>query len=164
MTDMEVQAGMYRLMCTQQWRPKSTNFGHTKKISRYETRTGLTGCFWDTRSASQSWSNALTSVNGKRGSTQTIRGAWSSTQVGPRPIREIVLGVYRLGSKRGHSYSLGLHTAIFQAEIYDIKACIMENMERGYMGRNIYILSDSHAAIKALNNFQIKYKLVQDCQ
>jgi hypothetical protein len=28
------QAGIYRLMSTQQWRPKSANFGHTK-ISVY---------------------------------------------------------------------------------------------------------------------------------
>jgi len=32
MTEAEAQVGIYRLMCTQQWRPKSTNFGHTKKI------------------------------------------------------------------------------------------------------------------------------------
>jgi hypothetical protein len=30
----------------------------------------------------------------------------------------------------------------FQAEIYAIKACIMENIDKGYIGRNIYILSD----------------------
>jgi ribonuclease HI len=39
----------------------------------------------------------------------------------------------------------------------------MENIEKGYKGRNIYILSDSQAAIKALNNFQINSKLVWDC-
>jgi ribonuclease HI len=39
----------------------------------------------------------------------------------------------------------------------------MENTEKGYKGRNIYILSDSQAAIKALNNFQINSKLVWDC-
>jgi hypothetical protein len=43
-----------------------------------------------------------------------------------------------------HSFSLGHHTTVFQAEIYAIKACIMENIEKGYKGRNIYILSDSH--------------------
>jgi hypothetical protein len=31
MTEAEAQAGIYRLMCNQQWKPKSTNFGHTKK-------------------------------------------------------------------------------------------------------------------------------------
>ena len=35
-------------------------------------------------------------------------------------------GVYRWGSRRGHSFSLGLHTTVLQADIYVIKACIME--------------------------------------
>jgi hypothetical protein len=52
---------------------------------------------------------------------------------------------------------------VFQAEIYAIKACIMENKEKGYRGRNIYFLSDSRVAIKVPNNFQINYKLVWDC-
>jgi hypothetical protein len=56
--------------------------------------------------------------------------------------------LYRWGLRRGHSFSLGLHTTLFQAEMYIIKACIMENVEKGYTGRNIYILSDSQAAIK----------------
>jgi hypothetical protein len=30
------QVGIYRLMCTQQWRPKSTSFGHTKKSQDME--------------------------------------------------------------------------------------------------------------------------------
>jgi hypothetical protein len=72
--------------------------------------------------------------------------------------------VYKWGSRRGHSFSLGLHTMVFQAEIYAIKACIMENIEKGYKGRNIYILLDGQADIKALNNFQINSKLVWDCQ
>jgi hypothetical protein len=40
-------------------------------------------------------------------------------------------GMYRWGLKREHSFSLGLHTTVFQAEIYTIKACIMENIENG---------------------------------
>jgi hypothetical protein len=39
----------------------------------------------------------------------------------------------------------------------------MENIEKGYTGRNICILSDSKAAIKALDSYQIKCKLVWDC-
>jgi ribonuclease HI len=72
-------------------------------------------------------------------------------------------GVYKWGSRKGHSFSLGFHTTVFQAEIYAIKACIIENIEKGYKGRNIYILCDSQAAIKALNNFCINSKLVWDC-
>jgi ribonuclease HI len=39
----------------------------------------------------------------------------------------------------------------------------MENMEKSYSGRNIYILSDSQAAIKAVGSFQINSKLFCDC-
>jgi hypothetical protein len=46
-------------------------------------------------------------------------------------------------SRKGHSLSFGLHATVFQAEIYALKACIMENVEKGYTGRNICILSDS---------------------
>jgi hypothetical protein len=38
----------------------------------------------------------------------------------------------------------------------------MENIEKGYRGRNIDILSDSGAAIKALESFQINSSLVWD--
>jgi len=38
-----------------------------------------------------------------------------------------------------------------------------ENTEKGYTDRNVYILCDSQASIKALNSSQIKSKLVSDC-
>jgi hypothetical protein len=50
--------------------------------------------------------------------------------------------MYRWGLRKGHSFSLGLHTTIYQTEIYAIKAGILENTEKGYTGRNICILSD----------------------
>jgi hypothetical protein len=36
MIEVQAQAGIYRLMCDQQWKPKSTNFGHTKKSQDME--------------------------------------------------------------------------------------------------------------------------------
>jgi len=71
--------------------------------------------------------------------------------------------VYRWGLRRGHSFSLGIHTVIFQVEIYAIKACIMENIEKGHAGRNIYILSDAQTTITTLESFQINSRLVWDC-
>jgi len=55
-----------------------------------------------------------------------------------------------MGSRRGQSFSVELHTTVFQADIYAIKACVMENPQKGYRVRNIYIFFDSQAAIKAL--------------
>jgi ribonuclease HI len=51
---------------------------------------------------------------------------------------------------------------VFQAEVYAIKAYVKENLDRNYRNRNIYILSDSQAALKALDKHQINSKLVWD--
>ena len=72
-------------------------------------------------------------------------------------------GLYRLGLRREHSFSLGLHATVFQAETCAIQAGVTENTEKGYKGRTIYILSNGQAAIKALDNFQINSKLAWDC-
>jgi hypothetical protein len=64
--------------------------------------------------------------------------------------------VYRWGFRRGHSFSLRLHATIFQAEIH---AHVMVNTEKEYTCRKIYSPSDSQAAIKVLDNFQIYSKL-----
>jgi hypothetical protein len=52
-------------------------------------------------------------------------------------------GVYIWGPKKGHSFSPGLHIKEIQA----IRACIMENNEKGYKVRKIYILFDRQATI-----------------
>jgi hypothetical protein len=56
-------------------------------------------------------------------------------------------GVHTWVLKRGHSFSLGLHTRVHKAEIYVIKTCVMENMEKGYPGRDIHILSDRQPSV-----------------
>jgi predicted transcriptional regulator len=50
-----------------------------------------------------------------------------------------------------------------QVEVYAIKACAAENLDRNYKNKNIYILSDSQAAIKALGKHQITSILVWGC-
>jgi hypothetical protein len=52
-------------------------------------------------------------------------------------------GVYCHGSRRKLSFSLGRYTTVFQAEVYDIKACAVENLDRNYKNGNIYALSDT---------------------
>jgi ribonuclease HI len=67
------------------------------------------------------------------------------------------------GTRRKLSFSFGQHTTVFQAEVYAIKACINQNIDRGYKNINIYILSESQSAIKALGKYQITSKLDWDC-
>jgi len=104
-----------------------------------------------------------TSVNGRMGSTQTTKWTCSGTQTGTRPIKVTGTGVYRWCWRRGQNFILGIHSTKFETEICTVKACIMEKIENGYTGKNIYILSDSQAAIKFLDSFQINSKLVWDC-
>jgi hypothetical protein len=69
--------------------------------------------------------------------------------------------VYGHGMRQKCSFSLG--RSVFQAIVYAIKACAEENTKRGYRNRNIYILLNSQAAIKALDNCKIYSRLVWDC-
>jgi hypothetical protein len=69
-------------------------------------------------------------------------------------------GVHCHGTRRKCSFSLGQYTVVFQAEVYAIKPCEVENLDRDYKNRNIYILSDSQGAIEALVKYQITSKLV----
>jgi hypothetical protein len=86
MIEAEAQAGIYRLMCNQQWKPKFTNFGHTKKSQDMEhepiLQMGSDRMLPRYATTSHSQSSSLTSVNGRMGSTQTTKGAWSGTQTG----------------------------------------------------------------------------------
>jgi hypothetical protein len=145
MIEAEAQAGIYRLMCNQQWKPKSTNFGHIKKsrdmehepilqkgsdrmVPRYAYHKPFTVKFPD----KCEWQNGF-NPNNKGGLVWYTEGSKTNKGTGA--------GMYRWGSRRGHSFSLGLHTMVFQAEIYVIKVCIMDSIEKGYTGRNIYSLS-----------------------
>jgi hypothetical protein len=46
-------------------------------------------------------------------------------------------GVYCCGTRIKLCFSLGRYTTVFQAEVYAIKACADENMDRNYKNRNI---------------------------
>jgi hypothetical protein len=52
---------------------------------------------------------------------------------------------------------------VFQAEVYAIKACAVENIKKGYWRRNIYILFDNQAVITVLDSYRVNSQLVWDC-
>ncbi|XP_061729791.1 uncharacterized protein LOC133534609 [Cydia pomonella] len=58
------------------------------------------------------------------------------------------------------SISMGNYANVFQAETYAIIACVHENIVRQTQGKNIYILSDSQAALKALMAPRVDSRLV----
>jgi hypothetical protein len=48
-TEVMANTWYYRIMCTQQWKSKSINFGHTKILGKWSMnpsyRCGQTGCY-----------------------------------------------------------------------------------------------------------------------
>jgi ribonuclease HI len=84
---------------------------------------------------------------------------------GPKTEKGTRAGVccHGTSTRKKISFSLGQHTRVFHAEVYALKACIDENLDRGYKNKNIYILSNSQAAIKELGKYQIISKLLWDC-
>jgi hypothetical protein len=73
----------------------------------------------------------------------------------PRPINALVLGCTD-GAQEGSTPSvLGSTPQYSRLNLSIIKACVMENTEKSYTGRNIYIIFDSVAAIESLDSFQI---------
>jgi ribonuclease HI len=79
----------------------------------------------------------------------------------PRQIKALGCTVTEQGGNLV-SALVSQYTTVFPAEVYAIKACAVENLDRNYKNKNIYILSDSQAAIKALGKHQITSKLVWD--
>jgi len=59
-------------------------------------------------------------------------------------------GVRGLDLRRKLSFSFGQYTTVFLEGVCTIKACILENINRNYNNRNIYILPDRQTTIKAL--------------
>jgi ribonuclease HI len=59
--------------------------------------------------------------------------------------------------------SLGRRATVFQAEVYAIICCLLENIKRSFCNKRIFIFSDSQAALKALNSCLIKSKIAWNC-
>ena len=135
MIQAEAQVGTYRLTCTQQWRPRYTNFSHTKKYQDMEQdpilqmgshrmllRYAYQKPFKVKLPNKCEWQNKFKPDN-KGGLVWYTDRPKTNTGTGAR--------IYRYGSRRGHSFSLWLHTTVFQDEIYAINAFIMQNTEKG---------------------------------
>jgi len=70
------------------------------------------------------------------------------------------LGV--IGPRISHHESLEKYTSIFQAEVCAIGRCEDFNLTRNYQNRDIAILSDSQAALKAISNTKFTSKVVRE--
>ncbi len=84
-------------------------------------------------------------TDGSKSEEGTGAGIW-----GERPGREIIV-------------PMGKYHSVFQSEVAAILRCAQENLMLGYRNKVISIFSDSQAALKALDSFEFKSRLVWDC-
>ena len=82
-------------------------------------------------------------------------------QGGTKTSTETGAGVF--GPNLRYSEPMGKFPSVFQAEVHAIERCAQFNLDRKYKSREIAILSDSQAAIKALSSNVIKSRMVWDC-
>ena len=80
---------------------------------------------------------------------------------GSKSEEGVGIGIY--GNKTALSKSLGSNATIFQAEMHAIELCARIGLSRGLRSAKVYIISDSQAALKALNSVNIESRLVWDC-
>jgi hypothetical protein len=90
----------------------------------------------------------MTEETGKMGSNLKGKGGLIWYAHGSKENEITVAGEYGYGKSKKLSFSLGQQTAVFQAEMCAVKACVVENIHNLYKNRNIYIQSDSQASIK----------------
>jgi hypothetical protein len=77
----------------------------------------------------------LTEVNGKR-SIPIKKGGLNWYTHGPKVNEGTGAGVCDHDMMQKFSFSLGQYATAFQAEVYAIKACAVENTKRGCLKRN----------------------------
>jgi ribonuclease HI len=165
--EAEARAGIYRLHCSEQWKPKSKGFGHAHMTQNME-KEPIVQKGTDKMILRHVYSKAFMvrfpdRSEWKDGFQPDRKGGLICYTYGSKTNKGTGAGVYGYGTRMKCSFSLGKYTTVFQAEVYAIMACTLENLDRNYKNRNIYILSDSQAALRALNSYQINSKLVWDC-
>ncbi|XP_043469791.1 uncharacterized protein LOC122503352 [Leptopilina heterotoma] len=101
----------------------------------------------------EDWMNGLAtiSVNGDIWYTDEFKSG-----------NEVGAGIYHVTSQGGHSYKLGPTVTVLQAEIIAIFYGAVEALESCH-DKNIFILSDSKAAIFSLKRYVTTSQLVGDC-
>jgi hypothetical protein len=144
--EAEAKIGNYRLRCSGQWKRKSKGFGLVYVTQDMEKdpmgskmipRDVYDKPFTIRLPERSEWNKGF-EPDRKGGLIWFTDGSKTNTGIGA--------GVYCYGTRQKLSFSLGQYTTVFQAEVYAIKSCADENIDRHYKNRNIYILSDSHAA------------------
>jgi ribonuclease HI len=160
--ESEARVGIYRLRCNEQWGPKSLWYGHTS-ISRDMIKEPILQMGTDKIMPRYAFHKPFTvkltnRIEWDRGLVPIRQWGLIWYTDGSKTNEGTGAGLYGHGMRRKFSFNLGRYTTV-----YAIKTCADENIKRNNRNRNMYILSDSQAAIKALNSSKIYSRMVWEC-
>lgn len=82
---------------------------------------------------------------------------------GSKTEKSTGVGVANMETGYALSINLGRFATVFQAEITAITVCAQEMVRRSYHDKKIQIITDSQAALSALNSVEIRSKAVKGC-
>jgi hypothetical protein len=153
--EAESKIGNYRLHCSDQWKPKSEGFGHAYMTQDMKKELILQMGF-DKMIPRHVYDKPFTirlpeRSEWKEGFEPDRMGGLIWFTDSSKTNKGTGAGVCCYGTRRKLSFSLGQYMTVFQAEVYAIKACAVENIDRNYKNRTTYILFDKQQ-LKHLTN------------
>ncbi|XP_050667740.1 uncharacterized protein LOC126967322 [Leptidea sinapis] len=83
---------------------------------------------------------------------------------GSKSGSDVGCGIFGECPKFGKSVNLGNLASVFQSEVYAIIECADTILNKGYVGKCIYIHTDSQAALSAIDSNRSVSKLVDNCR
>jgi hypothetical protein len=134
--EVEARIGNYRLHCSDQWKPKSEGFGHADMTQdmKKEPILQMGSDKMIPRNVYEKpfMIRLLDRSEWKEGFQADRKGGVIWYTDGSKTSKGTGAGVYCYGTRRRLSFSLGQYITVFHAEVYAIKACADENIDRNY--------------------------------
>ena len=160
----EARLGAYRLQASGNWRT-GRNTGHSTIINLVTEPAGILLMGSDQIQKQYSFKKPFqVNLNWKEWNahTDTSKSIMWFTD-GSKTTEGTGSGVHGVRPRHNICFPLGQFSTVFQAEVAAISWCLAENLRRRYQEKQIFILSDSQAALKALLSHVITSKLVWEC-
>lgn len=166
----EAMAACYRMIHANQWSPRADNVGHAMIRSRMDSMPIL-------RFRSD---YIIPHTSFEKGFRVSIpeRDKWANQGCQLLPSEALVCytdgsrltdlersgaGIHFTDETNDISIPLGKYATVFQAEMHAILTCALTCLEGAYQDKDIYICSDSQAALKSLASEKVRSKMVDEC-
>ena len=163
----QARLSSYRLEQTGCWKRKYENLGHAgiDKVVKERELLMPSDYLIPTYNFHQNFQTYITSRNiwhEKQWKFKKNDVIWYTD--GSKTDEGTGAGINGVKPEKSISISLGNHCTVFQSEVIAITECLRENVNMQHSGKSIHIFTDSQAAIKAIEAYKTKSKVVWECK